>query len=188
MRRKQWGRIGHGIPRRTRQYSSRHDAKSSIAFLGVSILFLVAPDLRIPFSHLEVRINQFLRINQTDFIRGYFEYLISSTILALCVWTLLQWSSGTRLTKEIIRSVSGVMLLLAPPAFWVCFYQIVGWPFGWPYHWAPVELEAAVSLIALFLLGKWPVPRWIGVLLLAAHYNFWYWMTNSPQGSPKTGQ
>ena len=116
----------------------------SIAFLAVSLISLVAPSLLIPFIHLEVSINRFLSIRQTDFIRGYLEYFISSVTLAFCIALFLQISSGTRLTKEILRSGSGVMLLLAPPVFWFCYYQLVGWPFGWPYRWSLVELAVAV--------------------------------------------
>jgi hypothetical protein len=154
----------------------------SIAFLGVSLLFLAAPGLRIPFTHLEVTINLFLHIRQTDLIRGYFEYSISSAILALCIGIILQLSSGTRLTKEILRSVSGVMLLLAPPAFWFCHYQVVGWPFGWPYRWTPVELTVVVVCAVLYLGGKWPFPAWISISLLLGHYAFWYWIPSTNPG------
>jgi hypothetical protein len=151
----------------------------SISFLAVSLIFLFAPNLSIPFVHLEVSINRLLHIRQTDLIRGYLEYSISSAILAFCIGMLLRIFSRTRVTKEILRSASGIALLLAPPAFWFCHYQVVGWPFGWPYRWAPVELAVAVFCLTLYLLGKWPNPAWIGILLLAAHYNFWYWIPSS---------
>jgi hypothetical protein len=154
----------------------------STAFLGVSLLFLAVPSLRVPFTHLEVRINLLLHIRQTDLIRGYFEYLIPSAIVALCVATILQMTSGTQLTKEFLRSVSGFMLLLAAPIYWFCLYQVIGWPFGWPYRWAPAELAVAVSLATLYLVGRRPFPMWIGIFFLAGHYFFWYWIPGSNPG------
>jgi hypothetical protein len=154
----------------------------STAFLGVSLIFLVAPSLSIPFIHLEVAINHSLGFRQTDFIRGYFEYLVPSAALAFCIGISLQLFAGKRPATEILRSGSGVLLLLAPPVFWFCYYQVVGWPFGWPYRWAPVELAVALLCMIFFLLGKWAVPRWISVLALAAHYSFWYYTQSSNPG------
>jgi hypothetical protein len=154
----------------------------TVAFLVVSLIFLVVPRLSIPFVHFEIFLNRLLHIRQTDLIRGYFEYLISSAILALGIGTLLHMFSGTRLTSEILRSVAGVVLLLAPLVFWVCYYQILGWPFGWPYRWAPIELAGAFFCLALYLFGRLPAPRWTGLLLLAAHYSFWYLIPSSDPG------
>jgi hypothetical protein len=154
----------------------------SIAFLGVSLLFIAVPGTGDPFSRLEVRINLFLHVRQTDFIRGYLACAIPSAILALCIVMMLQLSSGTRLTKELLRSVSGVMLLLGPPVFWFCYYQVVGWPFGWPYRWAPFELTVVVVCVALYLRDKWTFPAWVGVSLLLAHYVFWYWTPSTNPG------
>ena len=151
----------------------------SIGFLVVSLIFLTAPNLSLPFAHLEVRINELLHVRQTDLIRGYFEYTIASILLALCIGVLLRVSSGTCITNSILRSSSGIALILAPPIFWVCYYQIIGWPFGWPYRWAPIELALAIVCMTLYILGRWPIPRWAGVLLLGTHYTFWYWIPSS---------
>ena len=151
----------------------------SIGFLLVSIIFLLAPGLSIPFAHLEVSIKDLLHLKQTDLIRGYFEYAISTILLALCIGVLLLISSRTRITNLILRSASGIVLLLAPPIFWVCYYQTLGWPFGWPYRWAPVELVIAICCMILYMLGKWPIPGWVGILLLGIHYSFWYWIPSS---------
>jgi len=160
----------------------------SIAFLAMSLIFLFASNLSIPFIHLEISINHFLGIRQTDLIRGYFTYLISSGALALCMSIVLHAFSDQRLTKWILRSGSGAMVLFSPPVFWFCYYQVVGWPFRWPYRWAPVELSTAAFCLTLYLLGKWTVPGWVSVLLLAAHYNYWYWTQSSnPEHSGYTG-
>ena len=147
----------------------------STAFLLINLLFLFSQNLRIPFIRLEISINLLLHIRQTDYIRGYFEFAIPSVILAACICMLLHISSDRRLTKQILRSVAGIVLLFGPLAFWILYYQLVGWSFGWPYRGAPVELALAVLCLILYLSGNWPVPRGAGILLLAAHYGFWYW-------------
>ena len=152
------------------------------AFLAVSIIFLVAPNLSIPFVRLEININHFLGIRQTDLIRGYFEYLISSMILASCIGIVLHISSGTRLGKEILRSFAGGLLVLAPAIFWFFYYQVVGRAFGWPYRGAPLELSAAMVILALVLIRTWRIRWWLSSLLFAAHYNFWYWRPTSDPG------
>jgi hypothetical protein len=151
----------------------------SIAFLCVSIVFLLAPNLSRPFVHLEISIHRALHLRQADLIRGYLEYSLASAILGLCLAMLLHVSSATRFTKNILRSTSGVLLLLAPAFFWLCYYEAVGWAFGWPYRWAPVELSLAIVCLSLYVLRKWPVPGWVGVLLVACHYAFWYFMPSS---------
>jgi hypothetical protein len=121
----------------------------------------------------------FFGIRQTDLIRGYFEYLVSSLLVALGIDILLRISANSRVTKEILRSVSGLLLVSAPFFFWFYYYEIVGWPFGWPYRLAPFEFVLAVSCFIIYLLGKWPIPGWISILLLAAHYSFWYFIPSS---------
>ena len=160
----------------------------NMAFLAVSLVFIFAHGLSIPFIHLEYKINGRLGIRNTDFVRGYLTYLISSAMLALCIGIFLHLSSGTRLTKWILRSGAGLILLLSPPIFWLCYYQVGGWPFGWPYHWAPVELAVALFCMTRYLLGEWSAPWWINMLLLAAHYNFWYWtQASNPEKADYAG-
>jgi hypothetical protein len=152
---------------------------ASIAFLSVSLAFIASPSLSVPFIHMEVSVNRFLHIRQTDFIRGYLEFLIPSLVLALCIGTLLHLFLRSGLAKEILRSGAGIALLYAPAVFWFCYYQATGWPFGWPYRGAPLELLAALVCAMLFLYGRVSIPGWCGILLLAAHYAFWYWMPST---------
>jgi len=149
------------------------------AFLAVSVIFLFADNLAVPFMYLEASIKRALHIRLTDVITGYIYHLIASTVLAILIGVCLQVSSRTRFTKWIIRSASGVILLLSPPIFWFCYYQKFGWPFGWPYRWAPLELGAALFCLILYLRKRWRVPGWIGMVLIVAHYFFWYWIPSS---------
>lgn len=159
-----------------------------MAFLSVSLVFIFANGLSIPFIHLEYKINNYFGIRNTDLVSGYLTYLISSAVLALCIGISLQLSSRTTSTKWILRSGSGVLLLFSPPVFWFSYYQVVGWPFRWPYRGAPVELAVSGLCVTLYLLKKWPVPGWISVILIAAHYNFWYWtQTSNPEKADYAG-
>jgi hypothetical protein len=158
-----------------------HEALFSLstAFLAISIMFLLKHDLSYPFVRLEVSINHLLGISQTDYIRGYFEYLLPSVIVAVLLGILLHIFSSRRLGKEILRSVAGGLLVLAPLIFWFCYYQVVGWAFGWPYRGAPLELVVAIVFMTLVLLRKWRIRWWLSAILFAAHYNFWYWRNSS---------
>jgi hypothetical protein len=72
------------------------------------------------------------------------------------------------------------MLVLAPPIYWFCLYQVLGWPFGWPYRWAPAELTVAVSLATLYLVGTlscvdwYHFPCWpLHLLVLQTRFKSW---------------
>jgi len=150
-----------------------------MAFLSVSILFLFMPDLAMTFARLEVRLNLILGIRQTDLIRGYFEYSIPTVVLALFICAVLVAFCTHRAIHVFLRSIVPFILILAPLAFWVIYYDEVGWPFRWPYRWGPVELVAALCCLILYLRGNWLRPGWLGVLLLAFHFAFWYWMPST---------
>ena len=151
----------------------------SVVFFIVSLVFLFEPKFSVPFVRLEISINHLVHIRQTDLIRGYLEYSIPAMMLAFCIGIPLHVLSRTLLTNYILRSVSGILLIFSPPVFWICYYQLLGWPFGWPYRWAPLELAVAGLCLACYLLGWWNIPWWFGLLLLAGHYNFWYWVPSS---------
>ena len=137
------------------------------------------PRLRTRFTHLEVRMNLLLGIKQTDFIRGYFEHAIPTVMLAVFMCAVLTAFCTRRAIHAFLRSIVPVILVVAPFAYWVIYYEIVGWPFRWPYRWAPVELTAASCCLVFYLRGNWSSLRWMGVLLFAVHFAFWYWVPST---------
>lgn len=154
------------------------------SFLAVSCLFMLVPMSLSPFSRLESRIDSFLHISYTDLMPGYFEILVPSVFVALFIFIILRLSRTTLFTNEILRTISGVTLLLSPPLFWFCYFQALGWPLGWPYRGTPFELVFVAICAVLYLNRKWPLPRWISVSLLLTHYVFWYWTTPSHLNMP----
>jgi len=153
----------------------------TIAFGAVSVLFLTFPGLSGPFVHLEVSINRVLHLRQTDLIRGYFEFLIPSCAVAFCLWLLLRLSSRTNFTEQLLRSAAGIAVLSVLPVFWLYLSQTQGLSFGWPYRGWPLELAAAIVIAILFLRGRTALPSSLLVLLLAAHFSFWFWIRGNFQ-------
>jgi hypothetical protein len=128
-------------------------------------------------SQMEIRINHFLHIRQTDFIRGYFSIWIPSVLIAFLIWVALRASIRTRVTQGFLRSVAGLITIFAPPAYWFQFWEWTFRPEGWPNFGAPFELAIAVVITVLFLSRKWSPPFWVGLLLVGAHYAYWYYTT-----------
>lgn len=129
------------------------------------------PLWRLPLS-IWKSLNSALGIRQTDLVRGYFEYLIPTLLIALVFWVLVRLSSPA---QAILRSVGGVVVLFIPPLFW--FY---GHPSGWPYPATWLETAIAVLGCILFLIGKFSFPRYLALVLIAGHFAFWYWIYGSP--------
>ena len=153
---------------------------STIAFAGISLLFLVVPSLSIPFVRLEHRLNRILEIQETDLVKGNFEFAIPSAALALCLLIMFRLFSRSRFSEEILRSVAGIMTLSAAPTIW--FYLLLRYdrPFL-TLRSAATFVELGVALVCgwLFLQGRWPIPGWCSVLFLASHYAYWFWICGS---------
>lgn len=151
----------------------------SVAYVIVSVAELQDHRIVAPFFRLEFSIDKLLHFPQTDFVGGHIAFAAASMALALCFWLALRLSAGAEVTKRILRSLAGPVVLAAPSAFWLYMYQKHGWPFGWPYRWAPFELALALVCVWLYIAGRWRFPIWF-VLLLVAHYAYWFWI---PGGS-----
>lgn len=61
---------------------------------------------------------------------------------------------------------TGFVALGAAPVTW---FRVVP-----QISWYPVEVGVSFALAVLYLLRKWPVPALITVLMVCAHYGFWY--------------
>jgi chromate transport protein ChrA len=144
-----------------------------LAVVGMSMAF-TSIAVSAPFSRMECRINVFLHIRQTDFVRGYFAIWIPSVLVAFLIWFMLRTFASKRLTQRFLRSLAGIITIVAPLAFWVFTYEMTFWPVGRPYVGASFEMATAVVCSLLFLSGKWKVPSWVSLLLIAVHYFFWY--------------
>lgn len=145
------------------------------AFAAMSLTFCASQFAVIPFMRLEVYLNHHLGIRQTDYIRGYFTVWIPSLILATCLLGLLRLLSGLGLTKWIMQSLAGILLLLCPTAVWTCGYERNGWSLQWPYKMIWGEAVVVLICVCIFLKGSSQVSRKIGLSALLGHCIFWYW-------------
>ncbi|PYX05743.1 MAG: hypothetical protein DMG88_20600 [Acidobacteria bacterium] len=144
----------------------------------MSLVFCAIPSASLPFAHLEVALNQILHLRQTDLIRGHFEIWIPSLMLALCTWSLFRLARGLSLTKEVLRSAAGVVIVLCPSAIWTCGYERNGWSLQWPYKMVLSEPVLALICVWLFLTASRAAARWIGISAFLVHSLFWYWFTS----------
>lgn len=154
-------------------------------FATTSLVFCISRAASLPFVHLEVRLNRFLGITQTDYIRGYFTVWIPSLVLAVCLLSLLRFLNRLGRTKRIMRSSAvGVFILLSPTAIWTCGYERNGWSLQWPYKSIWGEAALVVICFFVFLKGPWEESRKIGLSILLAHCVFWYWFISNGFHSP----
>jgi hypothetical protein len=137
-----------------------------------------------PFAQIERKINQLLGIRQTDFTRGYIAVAVPSLLLAIVLWAVLRIAVDNKLMKGFLRSVSGFMVLFAPAIFWIYVYEQDGWPVGWPYKGAPFEIVLIFLAALLFLSQKIVIPSFVSMVVLIAHFSYWYWVPSTNPSMP----
>jgi len=152
----------------------------NMAFAATSMLFGASLSASLPFIHLEVYLNHLLGITQTDYIRGYFTLWIPSLVLAICLLMLLRFLSGLRITRRIMQSVAGILILLSPTVVWTFGYELHSrWSLQWPYKVIWGEAVFAVICFCVFLRGPREVSLKLGLAGLFGHYTFWYWFAGN---------
>jgi hypothetical protein len=148
------------------------------AFVTIALLLLYAPyPIISSLNRLEFSVNRLLHVRQTDLILGYWEFFLPGIALAICIWVFLRLSLHTQFTKEILRSVAGILALGAPAAYWLCATYAANRRYGWnPFHAIQLyELILILTLAVLYMRGKWPAPSWVSAVILLTHYSFWSW-------------
>jgi hypothetical protein len=127
---------------------------------------------------LELNINRWLHIPQSDFIDGYFGFYVPAVVASFCIWISLRLTSHSRLTNGLLDTVAGPLNLLGMPAEW--YYLAVttnlwGWygSYNWRYGASPFEPVAAIAITIAYICRKWPSHWWATVPLLALHFFFW---------------
>ena len=148
-----------------------------LAMVTVSILFTLSSEAAAPFLRTETAINRSLEIRQTDFIRGYIQLWVPTSVVALILWAILRTSSRTRLATEFLRFAAGLLTLLSPPIFWTISDWSSGGRLSMP-KTSAVESAAAFLFAVAFLRSKgW--PWWLVALVCGTHYLFWYFAGES---------
>jgi len=150
----------------------------NLAYTVVALTFLHGPSaLTERLARMEMLINEFLNIRQTDFIAGYWEFYLPVAVLALCLWFPMYLSSNSRLTRKILRSLAGMSAICGIPIIWLSATYLTDRKYGWsPLRAIQVyELILIFFCLILYLWGKWRVPRWCGVFILLFHCGFWFY-------------
>jgi hypothetical protein len=152
-----------------------------VGLAATSVTFVLSVALEALFSRMETSIKFFLHVRQTDLVRGDLAVWIPSVSVALLAWLMLRATAHTRFTQRVLRSIAGIVTIFIPLPFWVILYQTTSWPLYWRCVGFPLEMTAALVFALRFSSGKWTAPSWAGLLLLGAHYVFWYF---APDSSP----
>jgi len=121
---------------------------------------------------------------QPHFTSGYVAFWMPALALALCVWAFLRLSSHTRVTRGIRRSVAGFVALFLVPGLWLFGSMPVPPSTRLTPEWIRqlfsggriIELGVALYCAVLYLKGKWPIPAWRTLVLLALHFMYWFYM------------
>lgn len=127
-----------------------------------------------PLAQMEMGINHFLHISQTDYVRGHLMVWIPTALVSLSVWAFLRAVSDARATEGFLRMLAGLITLATPSAFWIFAYKHNDWPLGWPQYLALFETIGILICALFFLNGRWKPPKWTIFLVLALHYGLWY--------------
>ncbi len=128
-----------------------------------------------PFAHLEIEVNHFLHIRQTDFIRGHFAFWIPALALALCLDVLLRSYSSAQISQTLLKTFGGVVAFLVFPAAWI--YAEGGG------SWLLIGEVTVIFLLFLWiLLGRSSMLVRIGFAAVIGHFVFWFWFLSSSRG------
>jgi hypothetical protein len=129
--------------------------------------------------YLEFKVNTWLHLYPSSNVGGYIVFFALALSLALCICLLLRLLSQTFLANWFLRSVAGPVSLIALPACWFYVSRVFGVLPGLPDPpgiWLLLEMAMAVVCAMLYLYGKWPLPEWISIALVAVHFSFWHWL------------
>ncbi len=149
---------------------------------NVAIIFMLQEGLtsRFPLlTQLKYKFNDYLHLHAHNNLGYWIGFFGLAFGLALCIFLLLALSSRTSFTKEFLRSVAGIVSLVAMP---VCWYyvkrgtrELLPANFD-PGLWSLLEVVVAVACALLYLYGRWPLPGWGSATMLILHHGFWSWL------------
>jgi len=102
-----------------------------------------------------------------------------SLVLSLVIFLILRLLARFSVTGTLLRTVGGAFVIIGfaffALRFPVYFFDPSRISFGG--FWFPLEAMVALIVGILYYLRKWPLPAWIGLLLLFLHFGLWAWVT-----------
>jgi hypothetical protein len=163
------------------QYAHEAAFSLNVAFGCVALALLNGPrPLTNLLTEMEMSINRFFGIRQTDFITGYWEVLIPVAVLGALIWLLLYVSRQTQLARKVLGSLAGLTGLAVAPTIWLSATYVASRRYGWDPFRAPQFFEFALVLFIaiMYVRGASPKPSWRILLLVLVHFGFWFWQFN----------
>jgi hypothetical protein len=155
-----------------------------ISLAAVSVTFIVSFSVNAYFSRIESGLKALLHFRQTDLVYGHLATWIPSVLLAFVMWVVLRATARTSHGRRFLRWTAGIVSICIPAGVWISVYMTTSRPVGWPLAIAPFEILVVLVFTVRILSGKWRVPPWASLLLLAAHYAFWYIAPGSNHSTP----
>jgi hypothetical protein len=128
-------------------------------------------------NQFEIGTNRLLGLRQTDLILGYWEFLVPGVALAACIWLLLRMTSRTSFARVFLQPVAGFTALAAAPLYWLCATNQADARYGWsPLRAIQLYELVLILILASLVVFKWrELARWPSIVVLLAHYGFWFW-------------
>jgi hypothetical protein len=130
---------------------------------------------------LQLRINGSLHLYPHDRVGANIAFLTLALGLTVLIFLLLRASSTTSFVTEFLRSIAGFVSLLALPISWLFVAHLLGPPFmtsNPPPALLLLELAVVIVCAILYAYGRWPIPAWFTIALLALHYTLWGWIVS----------
>lgn len=169
-------------PTRPGGISVAHEFLSSLNLaFAITILVLYNISLQVfsPLVHLDSILNKVLHIRQTDLLRLYWVIFLMGIALTLVFFAILRLFSRTATVQEMLRSVAGFLAIGAAPCWYILAIYKGDLYYG---HWWALfqhgrnyEFAIALACVLAYVKDWWPVPATGSILLLLAHYVFWFW-------------
>jgi hypothetical protein len=83
-----------------------------------------------------------------------------------------------------IRRAAGILTISTALVVPTCYYTETSWPEWWRLGALLCEMIIAIALIWRFQSGRWRPPALTDLLLLAAHFAFWWFVPGPSPRSP----
>ena len=125
------------------------------------------------FFGWQMGLNYSLHRRYNDPLGTDLAFYIWSLALALVIFSLLRLFARFSWTTRMLRTISGVLVVAAPPTcLWVVGEYRPAEPL-WGWHWLRLEGSAAIGCAVLYACNRWPISTRITATLLALHGALW---------------
>jgi hypothetical protein len=128
---------------------------------------------------IQVWLSAHLHLHPHSQLAGHIAFVLLALEIALAAFVLLEIASYISSPHALPLSIAGIASLIALPLGWVYAARLREPPPGLPTLsniWLNVELIGTILCAILYILKKWPLPKWAGILLIVLHFALWAWL------------